>query len=120
MERKVTIAIDGGGMSSFKFDIGSITRLHFGIGNNAPILIQKAICNELVAGKCTHNWFNIDIDEGNGTEFICVTITNGDNVSCNFIPDGLNSYHIEPNKTVVLKYSRDKTGTYFSESKTHG
>jgi hypothetical protein len=106
----VTIAIDGGGVVQFKFRVGSLTGLSFGVGPLAPITIEEATSSSLRAGKCSNNWFRATIDEPASNPFLVVEIITPGNASCNFFPDGLAGYHIDPGKDEILTYSRSKEG----------
>ena len=110
MSRRVTIAIDGG-IAKFKFDVGSLTAIRLGVGPNAPITIQEATAGSLVAGNCSQDWFEVDMEEGSGSTILSVQVATGGDVSCNFMPDGLQGYHIPPNNPdAVLIYERDDKG----------
>jgi hypothetical protein len=109
MSRRVTIAIDGG-IAKFRFDVGSLSGIHLPVGN-AAITFQEVTAGSLVAGNCSHYWFEVDMEEGAGSTILAVVITTGADVSCNFIPAGLQGYHIPANNSsAVLIYERDDKG----------
>lgn len=109
MSRKVLIAIDGG-ITNINFLKGSLKCMRFGVGLNMPITIKLAMPQALMAGICSHNWFEVDVDEADGPTLLSVKIINGNDVSCTFGPEGLPGYNIPPNSCVVLTYTRDANG----------
>lgn len=117
MSRHVIIAIDGG-ITNIGFLVGALRGLYLGVGPNSALSIQMAMPQALVAGNCSHGWFQAEVDECDGPTILSVRIKNGNDVSCNFAPLGLPGYHIEPGTTVVLNYSRSANGCI--ELKTEG
>jgi hypothetical protein len=118
-QRGTTIAIDGGGMTTIRFDIGRMAGIQLSVGPNKQITIADARPEQLKAGQCSQNWFRIPIEEGTDKTLISVLISTDNDSSMNFMPDGLAGYHIPPGNTegVGLIYTRDSHGNLNSEAK---